>query len=258
MCQTCPRSQLDEYELIGELHDLFLSEETWSPIRPVLQELFGELGDSAVVMDIGAGTGLGVDALSRVFDGRIAAVEPSAMMRAGLLTRISTDEDLAGRVRIIAEPAPAAFAQLTGPIDGFLCTHMLGYLSGHQRREMFAQLEQRMAPGASGLVTADRHLAPPSGRSVEQHRRLGGLDYVARFLPQPDGLVQRYEVRDGGTVLRSVEAVSRWQPVTQAALAAEAAPAGFELVSRGDGLATLRRSPFRTPPRTAQPTGRRH
>ncbi|GAB3193286.1 class I SAM-dependent methyltransferase [Nesterenkonia suensis] len=252
-----PRSRLDEYELIGELHDLFLGEETWSPVRPVLQELFGDLDDGAVVMDIGAGTGLGISILAEVHPGRITAVEPSAMMRAGLLTRISAEVDLSARVRVIAEPAPEAFAQLAGPVDGFLCTHMLGHLHSAQRRELFAQLAHHTAPGACGLVTSEPNLVPPPDGPVERHRRLGGLDYVARFVPQPGGVLQRYEVRDGDMVLRSLEAASRWQPVTQTEIAAEAESAGFALEGRSDGLAVLRRIPLRTSPHSPRPSGPR-
>lgn len=241
----------DEYEQIGELHDLFLGEETWNPVRPVVQELFGTLGERALVLDVGAGTGLGVRVLASVFPGRIAAVEPSPMMRTGLFARFSEDAGLADRLRVIAEPAPGAFRQLDGPVDGFLCTHMLGHLSRPHRRGLFARLAEHLRPGACGLITADREAPRRLDRPVEQHRRLGGLDYVAQFLPQEDGVQQRYEVRDGPTVLRRLEATGRWRAVTQAEIAEDAEPAGLTLESRDDHLAVLR-----TRQRTAPPSGR--
>ncbi|MDZ5078839.1 class I SAM-dependent methyltransferase [Nesterenkonia sp. HG001] len=251
--------RLDEYELIGELHDLFLGEEVWSSLRPALQDAFGSLPETALVADIGAGTGLSTRLLAGCFPGRLAAVEPSALMRTGLLTRISDDAALAARVSVIAGTAPSALNQLPGPLDGFLCAHMLGHLESTERGALFRALSRRLAPGGVGIVTAPRLRPEPSGEPMVHTRRLGGLDYVARYHHQDaeDGTEntpwQRYEVRDGETLLRSLEASSRWRTVTQGQLAEEARPAELHLESLSDGLAALRMIR-----RTAPPSRRRH
>ncbi|HNR00857.1 MAG TPA: class I SAM-dependent methyltransferase, partial [Trueperaceae bacterium] len=85
------------YDRLGEFHDLFVDEARLR-LRPAFESAFGRLEPSAVVLDLGAGTGLGVRHLARATRARIVAVEPSVTMRAVLLARVADDPALASRV----------------------------------------------------------------------------------------------------------------------------------------------------------------
>ena len=69
------------YESMAEFHDLFMTG-VWARLGPTVHATFAGLGPDAVVVDIGAGTGLGTVTVARATPARIWAVEPSATMRA--------------------------------------------------------------------------------------------------------------------------------------------------------------------------------
>lgn len=67
-------SVTDSYDALGEFHDLFM-DEAWIRLQPRLADAFGSLGPSDTVLDIGAGTGVGVRALAQVTRAQIVAIE---------------------------------------------------------------------------------------------------------------------------------------------------------------------------------------
>lgn len=91
----------------------------------------------AAVVDIEAGGGRGVLAAGRaVPTGPIVAVEPSAPMRAVLLSRLALDPGLCGRTTVL--PTDLAGADLPSRWSAALALNMLGHLDAAQRRRLWA------------------------------------------------------------------------------------------------------------------------
>jgi SAM-dependent methyltransferase len=210
-------------------------------LRPALEAAFGALDPDEVVLDLGAGSGLGVRQLAQTTRARIIAVEPSLTMRAVLLARIVDDSTLTDRVSVLAGAVPDVFEQLPGQVAGFVCGHMLAHLSPADRAQTFAALAGRLAPTGAGVVTVNGMTAPPSGPAVEE-RLIGGHRYVARHLPPGAGgdADSEYEVYDAdGLLLRAARFAADWTTITEDLLRSELAPAGWELTAREDAATVL-------------------
>lgn len=126
-------SYTDEYELIGEFHDLFVPPRALERLGSPLKEFFGDLPGTATVLDIGAGTGLSCQEIAKHTSAQIFAIEPSLTMRSALLARISDDPSLKHRVSVLAEPVPEVLNSMGHQIDGFVCSAMLGHLDADSR-----------------------------------------------------------------------------------------------------------------------------
>lgn len=126
---------IDEYEITGEFHDLFVPHSVWDRLIPAIDDLLGSLPKMATLLDIGAGTGLSTRTLVRHTHAQVTAIELSVTMRTGLVTRLSAAPDLRVRVSVLAEPVPHALRSVDTPAT---------------RIEMFQQLNQCLTPEASG------------------------------------------------------------------------------------------------------------
>ncbi|MGB4779205.1 SAM-dependent methyltransferase [Microbacterium sp.] len=225
------------YDRMGEFHDLFM-DEPHRRLRPALEAAFGDRGPDDIVLDLGAGSGLGVRQLAQATCARIVAVEPSLTMRAVMLARIADDADLTDRVSVIAGAVPEVFDQLPDRIAGFVCAHMLGHLTPAVRSQTLAALAERLAPDGVGVVTVNAPAttdsepaatAPRPAEPVTEERVIGAHRYVARHYPSgPDGAsFSAYEVQDGnGRVLRAARFASDWTTITADTLRAELASSG--------------------------------
>ncbi|MGP5655755.1 hypothetical protein [Candidatus Corynebacterium faecigallinarum] len=94
----------------------------WVRLAPSLEAAFGHLGPQATVLDIGAGPGVGTIRLTRSTHARIVAIEPSLIMRTGLLARIEDDEDLSARVSVLAGSVPTILDEIDAPVRAS-CAH---------------------------------------------------------------------------------------------------------------------------------------
>lgn len=152
-----------------------------------------------------------------------------------------SDAELTSRVTVLAGAAPEVLEQITGPLQGFVCAHMAGHLSPDQRRETLRTLALLLPPGAAGVVTAPEKVSEPETEVVEERRRIGDLDYVARYhLGGKKAGLRAYEVHQGERLLRSVETQSTWRTVTQDELRQDAGEAGPSLEPFSPSLAVLR------------------
>lgn len=231
--EPVPSAPAAGYDRLGEFHDLFV-EEARRRLRPALAAAFGGLPPDAVVLDLGAGTGLGVRQLAQATRARIVAVEPSLTMRAVLLARVVDDPELTSRVTVVAGYVPAVFDELPDEVAGFVCAHMLGHLSPAERARTFAALTARLAEGGVGVVTVNATAEPRSETFVEA-RRIGEHRYIARYLPPgPDGRPgSEYEVRGADDqLLRAERFAGHWTPITAEGLRAELAPAGWSVAAQ--------------------------
>lgn len=122
------------------------------------------------MLDLGAGTGLGVRQLAHATQARIVAVESSLTMRAVLLARVADDPTLRSRVTVLAASVPDVFDQVLDPVAGFVCAHMLGHLCPTTRTRTFAALANRLTNGGVGVVTVSATAEPPSKPVVEKLR----------------------------------------------------------------------------------------
>lgn len=231
----------DPYEAMGEFHDLFM-EEPWARLRPVLVDAFSGLSPSELVVDLGAGTGIGTRLLAGCTAARIVAVEPSLTMRAVLTARIADDPAMAGRVSIVAGSAPAALDEIRGPVAAFVCAHVLGHVPGAVRAAIFQRLAGLLGPDGRGIVTVDPEGGPQEAELV-QERRIGDHRYVARYLPSsdPSGYASEYAVLDGDRVLRQERFVGTWEPLPLDKLTAELASAGLTAQEIAPGVALILR-----------------
>lgn len=242
-----PLSPTDSYEEMGEFHDLFM-DAAWNRLRPVLGVTFGDLHADAVVVDLGAGTGIGTRALAESTVARIVAVEPSLTMRAVLTARVADDPRLSARVTIHAGSAPAALTQIAGPIDGFVCAHVLGHLAEPDRAATFAWLGQSLAPNGRGVVIAapdpDEDAGDESAATVTE-RRIGDLRYSVRHLAtgEPGTYCSEYSVLDGERTLRVSRFRGRWESLTVGDVARELAPHGLTVDRQLPGVGVVRRAP---------------
>lgn len=226
----------DEYEAMGELHDLFM-DGPWARLEPALSAVFGDLGPDDVVVDLGAGTGVGTATLARCSAARIVAVEPSLTMRTALLTRIAADPRLAERVSVLAGSAPAVLDELPEVVAGFVCAHVLGHMTSPDRVATFERLARSMRPDAVGLLV----MSPDAGPEDVAERTVGTHRYVERHEPgtDPHRGVTTYQVLDGTRLVREITCTWTWDPPSAADLARELGRSGLVL-ERSGGVELVR------------------
>lgn len=230
----------DHYAELGELHDLFMPD-VWDPLVGTLATTFGDLGPEATILDLGAGSGVGTVRLGHATRARIMAVEPSLTMRSVLLARVADDPELSERVSVYAGAAPAILDEIDGPLDGFVCAHMLGHLSADERRDTFERLAALLRPDGVGLITVAPQPAPETDIIVEE-RRIGRHRYVERLLPTalPGTSVGEYQVFDGERLIRSASFTSSWAMPSRDELHDELRAAGLALGPADQRLAPVR------------------
>ncbi|WP_125776141.1 class I SAM-dependent methyltransferase [Antribacter gilvus] len=230
---------VDEYEVMGEFHDLFMRD-AWERLRPALVGAFGRLGPGDAVLDLGAGSGVGTRLLSEVCAAQVVAVEPSLVHRAILTARVADDARLSRQVTVLEGRVPEAIrdpAVARRRYAGFVCAHMLGHLSSADRVATFEAVGGVLAPGAVGLVT----VAPDAGLDqaatyddLTEERALGELRYVARYVPEGDAgaYTSVYEVYDGDRLLRTERVTGSFEAVDAARLEAELPGTGLSVADR--------------------------
>lgn len=236
---TTPHS--DPYEGLGEFHDLFMVE-PWERLRPSVARLFGDLTHDGVVVDLGAGTGMGTRVLAAESQARVVAVEPSLTMRAVLTARVADSDAMRERVSVWAGSVPVVLGSLPASVDGVLCAHVLGHLTDGQRVQLVRWLSQALRPGRSALVTTQEPDDADVAGEVTESRQLGGLGYRVTYLPGgTEGFSSRYEVLEGDRVLRTETFRGRWETVTHDELDTLAAGHGLRSERVAPGVTALHR-----------------
>ena len=236
----------DPYEEMAEFHDLFMAEPS-ARLRPDLVEIFGGLTPEDVVVDVGAGTGVGTRTLARCTRAKIVAIEPSLTMRTVLLARVADDEGMARRVSVVAGSVPAALDEMPNRIAGFVCAHMLGHLTPADRTATLARLA-RALDGGTGLIThrppAEAAVTPATDHAFEEDITLGRHRYVARYEHSDDEQIAQvtYSVLDGHRLVRSATTRSQWVPPTTSQLVDEVAAAGLLVTSEDAAVVLVQRA----------------
>ncbi|MGO2747133.1 MULTISPECIES: methyltransferase domain-containing protein [Microbacteriaceae] len=233
------------YEQLAEFHDLFM-DDTWERLRPTVRSVFGALGAGGVIVELGAGSGVGTRVIAAESRARVWAVEPGLVGRAVLLARVSDDPSLRDRVTVVAGAIPEGLSMLPGGIDGVVCAHMLGHVIRDDRRELFGWLGEHLTASGGCLVTTQERVdpAPDAPRDVTVRRRVGQYEYRAVYVAaDAEGVFRsRYEVWSGGVRLRAETSVGRWERLSADDIAEELRGTVLRLDVLDSGVAVIRRA----------------
>jgi hypothetical protein len=174
----------DAYEASGEFLDV-LSGPAWEALRdPVRMAFHGAVSLDEPIVEVGAGTGLG----TRVVAGAcptavILAVEPSPVLRAVLLSRVTSDADLRERVTVVA--ADALGVDLPDRLGAVVAINMIGHLDQGERRTFWRRVAERLVPGAPLVV----NLQPPAEPVAIPYTTFAGVR-VGRYTYEGGGAAE--------------------------------------------------------------------
>lgn len=128
------------------------------------------------VLEIGAGTGLITTSLAGWTPAEIFALEPSAGMRAVLLSRLSSRPELLKRVTVL--PCDALSVDLDEPVEAMVMINVMYALEPDYRRQLWPVLAAQLAPGGL-LVFTWRAGGPPAPHRLQEmdSRQVGRHTY---------------------------------------------------------------------------------
>lgn len=221
-CHADPYAQSAEfYEIMALPH--------WKMKREILVSALTAGGAvTEPVLDVGAGTGLSTLTIADTIpDVAIHAVEPSAAMRAALVSRILGRDDLVDRVTV--HPISVEEFDLPDRIGAAVLMGVIGFLDREARQRFWAQLRPRITPRTPVVVEVmaiDRPMPLPE--MVIAQQRVGNRHNEVRISGQPAGndaqrWTMRYLVRQANQVVRDFTAEYTWHTIGLAELANEAA-----------------------------------
>jgi hypothetical protein len=217
-----------------------LSTPMWHELRSqVAAALVGVDPVAGVLVELGAGTGLGTDVLlNEIPDAPLLIAEPSAHLRAILLARLAARPDAASRVTVY--PGGALDVPLPDRLAAVAGFHMIGHLAPDERRTLFTTLAPKLAPGAPVLLNVQPPNAaievpefPPFGVSVGQ-LRYEGTGSAVPVAPDRLRWTMRYRTLDGERVLAQATTTYEWWIVSASTLATELADAGLTVDHQHD------------------------
>lgn len=222
----------DDYRDSAEFLDI-MSHDVWRVLAPLLAEALAAADPVAgPVVDIGAGSGLGTLAIAKVLpQAEIIAVEPSAGLRAVLLSRVHDDPDLARRVTVL--DTDIQHAALPDRFGAVVAMNMIGHLGRGDRDALWAMLASRLAPGVPavlGLQPPDAAIALPDTRFCEIPVGRRVYEGWGRAEPLAADAVtwhMRYRILEDGAPVAEHAVDYRWWIVSPAGLRAEVGEHGF-------------------------------
>jgi SAM-dependent methyltransferase len=223
----------DAYAQSGEYIDV-LSRDAWRALRaPIERALRHAVPRQGPIVDLGAGSGLGTALVAEtLLDADVIAVEPSPVLRAVLLSRLAATEPLRRRVTVQATDVDGM--QLPPRLGGVLAINMIGHLSPRRRRQLWADLRQRLAPAAPLVV----NLSPPAEEAEVPETpfasvSIGQRTYQGSGMARPasNGAVtwtMRYRTLDAsGSIERELVVDYEWTVLSRQRLLHELTAAGY-------------------------------
>lgn len=237
-------SDVDPYAATAEFYDLIASV-YWDRRAIELSDLLADVDPRlGPVVDIGAGTGIELGhILDAVPGASIYAVEPSRSMRIALHTRLALDRRL--RSAVTVDPRRLGDASLPATATALIMSAVVGFLTDHERMEVWRYVADRMPAGAPAIVEV-----PPPWRPIEVA--------LTRFCEVPVGrftyerwhsgtaVGERdmrwtivYKVLDTDSIVSESVVESRWCCLSPDDLRDEVAPLGLT-VTEGDEFAVIR------------------
>lgn len=103
------------------------------------------------ILEIGAGTGLITTSLADWTPAEIFALEPSAGMRAMLLSRLNARPELLKRVTVL--PCDALSVELDEPVEAIVMINVMYALEPDYRKRLWPVLATRLEPGGLLVFT---------------------------------------------------------------------------------------------------------
>ncbi|WP_170223762.1 class I SAM-dependent methyltransferase [Nonomuraea turkmeniaca] len=186
------------------------------------------------VAEIGPGTGLFTEVLLELLapDGEIFAIEPTRIMRAALVTRVSRIPEAADKVTVV--PEDALEAEVDTPLDGVVLFNMIMHFSPDQRARLWSKWARALRPGGLLIVESQypqtATAVPPSvvpGGTLGRYR----YDTLSRADVAGEDLihwVMTYRTWRGDELIREETAEFDCHVISDETLATELLAVGLE------------------------------
>jgi SAM-dependent methyltransferase len=223
-------------------YDLFHENSHVPRIRADLPPLLAGVRRS--ILEVGAGTGLITTSLADWTPAEIFALEPSAGMRAVLLSRLSSRPELLDRVTVLG--CDALSVRLAEPVEAVVMINVLYALDPDYRKRLWPALAESME-NAGLLVFTWRDGGPPEPRPMAelQAQQVGRHRYsVSSEILDVEGEGCRarylYRITEGDTVLDEEEIIGYAYRPAWDVLQRELVTAGFTQVDGVDGILAWR------------------
>jgi SAM-dependent methyltransferase len=157
-------------------YDLFQENGHVPEIRKNLPPLLA--GVQRSILEIGAGTGLITTSLADWTPAEIFALEPSAGMRAVLLSRLSSRPELLKRVTVL--PCDALNAHLDEPAEAAIMINVMCAMEPAYRKQLWPMFAAQLAP-AGLLIFTWRPGGPPPPHPLQEvaSRQVGRHTYTS-------------------------------------------------------------------------------
>jgi hypothetical protein len=156
------------YRKSAELHELFMAE-PWARLVPTIRSALPSLRPDAALVDVGAGSGMGLVSLCPGLPGSVYAVEPDDTMRTALIARLAALPELRDRTTVLPVTIEEAVHLLPRSWDALWCAHTLGHLGREGRNVLWRALGERLtAQGVAVLTVAADH-DPAAVTTEEEH-----------------------------------------------------------------------------------------
>ena len=196
------------------------------------------------VLEIGAGTGLITTSLADWTPAEIFALEPSAGMRAVLLSRLSSRPELLKRVTVL--PCDALSVDLDEPVEAIVMINVMYAMEPDYRRRLWPVLAAQLAPG--GLVVFTwRAGGPPEPRPLQEmdSRQVGRHTYtvLSEILESDEEAFRArylYRVTEGEKVISEEEITGYGYRPAWDVIQRELAGAGFTQTDGAERLLAWR------------------
>jgi len=193
------------------------------------------------VLEIGAGTGLITTALADWTSAEIFALEPSAGMRAVLLSRLSSHPELLKRVTVL--PCDALSVDLGEQVEAMVMINVMYALEPDYRKRLWPVLAAQLAPGGL-LVFTWRAGGPPTPRPLQEmvSRQVGRHTYTVLWeILESDAEAFRarylYRITEGEKLISEEELTGCGYRPSWDVIQRELASAGF---TQAEGAERLR------------------
>jgi len=226
-------TETDHYVESAEMYDI-LSEGHWQARRDSVTGVLrrARLGPDDWIVDVGSGTGPSVAVIAEALPSNpILAIEPSASMRVGLMTRLLSTPGLRQRVSIRA--ATYGDALLPDTVGIFTVCGCIGYFDADERAFLWKDIARRLAPSGMALVDVMPLSAPIE---VEEYKIASAsvgsnrYDIFLRGRPVDHEVIHwsmRFEEFDGSRLLRRFAIERDWRAFGLDLLLKEAAREGL-------------------------------
>ncbi|WP_051338622.1 class I SAM-dependent methyltransferase [Streptomyces flavidovirens] len=219
------------YAVNGPYYDMIFPQQVRVSLTDALRRLVSGAG---AVAEIGPGTGVFTELLLELLgpDGELFAIEPTRIMRAALVTRLSRIPAAADTVTVL--PEDALEAEVDAPLDAVVMFNIIMHFSPEQRVRLWHKWAGALRPGGL-LITESQHpqtasAVPPSvipGSALGRHR----YDTLARADVVGEGLIRwvmTYRTWRDDDLLREETAEFDCHVISDETLAAELSAVGLE------------------------------